>query len=44
MERYPSNDQFEDADHLNAIAPSQTLGHPSEVISDPDLTLNARRS
>jgi hypothetical protein len=34
MERYPSNDQFDDADDLDALLhPSQTFDHPSEVIS-----------
>jgi hypothetical protein len=38
MERYRSSD-------LDALLhPSQVFGHPSEVVSDPDLTLNEKRA
>ena len=48
MERfhYPaSNDDFDDACDLDALLhPSQAFEHPSEVVKDPDLTLNEKRS
>jgi hypothetical protein len=48
MERfhYPaSNDDFDDACDLDALLhPSQAFAHPSEVVKDPDLTLNEKRA
>src|SRR4029077_12324818 len=45
MEGYHSNDQFGDAGDLDALLyPSQAFGHPSEVVSHPDLTGNERRA
>ena len=45
MERCPINDQFDDADDLDALLhPSQAFDHPSEVVNDPDLTLNEKRA
>jgi hypothetical protein len=45
MERYHSNDQFGDAGDLDALLyPSQAFGHPSEVVSHPDLTVNEKRA
>jgi hypothetical protein len=48
MERfhYPaSNDDFDDACDLDALLhPSQAFEHPSEVVKDPDLTLNEKRA
>jgi hypothetical protein len=48
MERlhYPaSNDDFDDACDLDTLLhPSQAFEHPSEVVKDPDLTLNEKRS
>src|ERR1700758_5226090 len=44
--RYPaSNDDFDDACDLDALLhPSQAFEHPSEVVKDPDLTLNEKRA
>ena len=44
--RYPaSNDDFDDACDLDALLhPFQAFEHPSEVVKDPDLTLNEKRS
>jgi hypothetical protein len=48
MERihYPaSSDDFDDACDLDALLhPSQAFEHPSEVVKDPDLTLNEKRA
>ena len=45
MERSPSNDPLEDAGDLDALLhPSKAFGHPSEVISDPNLTLDEKRA
>jgi hypothetical protein len=45
MKRYRSNEQFDDAGDLDALLhPSQAFGHPTEVVSDPDLTLNEKRA
>jgi hypothetical protein len=45
MERYRSKDQLDDASDLDALLhPSQAFGHPSEVVSDPDLTTNEKRA
>jgi hypothetical protein len=45
MELYHSNDQFGDAGDLDALLyPSQAFGHPSEVVSHPDLTVNEKRA
>jgi hypothetical protein len=48
MERlhYPaSNDDFDDACDLDALLhPSQAFEHHSEVVKDPDLTLNEKRA
>jgi hypothetical protein len=48
MERFhqpASHDDFEDACDLSALLhPSQAFSHPSEVVSDPDLTLNEKRA
>jgi hypothetical protein len=41
----PSSDQFDDACDLDTLLhPSQAFGHPSEVVNDPDLTLNEKRA
>ena len=40
-----SNDAFDDACDLDALLhPSQAFEHPSEVVQDPDLTLNEKRA
>jgi hypothetical protein len=40
-----SSDQFDDACDLDTLLhPSQAFGHPSEVVRDPDLTLNEKRA
>jgi hypothetical protein len=40
-----SNDEFDDAGDLDALLyPSQAFDHPSEVVSDPDLTLDEKRA
>ena len=40
-----SSDQFEDACDLGTLLhPSQAFEHPSEVVRDPDLTLNEKRA
>ena len=40
-----SSDQFEDACDLDTLLhPSQAFEHPSEVVRDPDLTLNEKRA
>jgi hypothetical protein len=48
MERFgdrPSNDEFDDACDLDTLLyPSQAFEHPSEVVKDPDLTLNEKRA
>ena len=45
MERYHSNDHSDDAGDLDALLhPSQAFGHPSDVVRDPDLTLNEKRA
>jgi hypothetical protein len=48
MERfnYPiPNDQFDDACDLDALLhPCQAFEHPSNVVNDPDLTLNEKRA
>jgi hypothetical protein len=45
MERYRSNDHSDDASDLDALLhPSQAFGHPSDVVRDPDLTLNEKRA
>ena len=45
MERHRSNDHLDDAGDLDALLhPSQAFGHPSEVVGDPDLTLNEKRA
>jgi hypothetical protein len=43
---YPaSNDDLDDACDLDALLhPSQAFEHPSEVVNDPDLTLNEKRA
>jgi hypothetical protein len=43
---YPaSNDDFDDACDLDALLhPFQAFEHPSEVVNDPDLTLNEKRA
>jgi len=39
------NDQFDDACDLDALLhPSQAFDHPSDVVGDPDLTLNEKRA
>src|SRR5436189_1325051 len=39
------NDQFDDACDLDALLhPSQAFDHPSDVVNDPDLTLNEKRA
>jgi hypothetical protein len=48
MERFrhqASDDQFDDACDLDALLhPAQAFEHPSEVVKDPDLTLNEKRA
>lgn len=45
MERYRSEDRVDDADDLDGLLhPSQAFGHPSDVVTDPDLTLNEKRA
>jgi hypothetical protein len=48
MERFhqpASHDDFEDACDLSALLhPSEAFAHPSEVVSDSDLTLNEKRA
>jgi hypothetical protein len=40
-----SNDDFDDACDLDALLhPSQAFERPSEVVKDPDLTLNEKRA
>jgi len=41
----PSDDQFDDACDLDTLLhPSQAFEHPSDVVNDPDLTLNEKRA
>lgn len=48
MERFqypPSNDGVEDACDLDTLLhPAQAFEHPSEVVNDPELTLNEKRA
>jgi hypothetical protein len=40
-----SNGDFDDACDLDALLhPSEAFEHPSEVVKDPDLTLNEKRA
>ena len=38
------NDRTRDIDLTELLHPAQAFGHPSEVVSDPDLTLNEKRA
>src|SRR5437016_5604271 len=47
MERRPINNSIRDDDAFDLdslLHPAQAFGHPSEVVTDPDLTLNEKRA
>ena len=45
LDHHVSDDEFDDVGDLDALLhPSQAFEHPSEVVSDPDLTLDEKRA